>query len=123
MNPEAPMDSEDDDWMYGQVPRRVPPPKKPNLLTSILVLVGVIAVIGFSVYACSAKAADGTVTLIVSIITSAGKPDITHKEPMLDLKSCLEEAGNFLRHKFPDAVDARELRAGCFVRQAEDDPS
>ena len=63
------------------------------------------------------------VMLVVTIITGANKQNIQHREPMPDMKTCLEEADKFLDHKFPDAVDARGLVASCQGKLADSDPS
>jgi hypothetical protein len=63
-----------------------------------------------------------SVVLILTIVTGAGRPNITHREPMPDLESCLEEAGSFLSHNVPDFVDAKGLGAGCSIPQNQGFP-
>ena len=63
------------------------------------------------------------IMLFVTIVTGDGKQDIKHREPMPDMATCLEELGRFLSHKFPDAVEAKGLNAGCAGKLAEENPS
>jgi hypothetical protein len=64
-----------------------------------------------------------TVMLVVTIITGSDKPNIQHKEPMPDMKTCLEEAESFLDHKFPDTVEAKGLVAACNGKLTTEEPS
>ncbi len=63
------------------------------------------------------------VMLVVTVITGDGKQNFQHREPMPDMKVCLEEADKFLDHQFPDMVDAKGLVASCQGKLADEKPS
>ena len=63
------------------------------------------------------------IVLTVMIITGPGKENIMHREPMPDMKTCMEEAQKFLDHTFPEGVDAKGLFAGCKRPVIEEDKS
>jgi hypothetical protein len=63
------------------------------------------------------------VMLIVTIITGRDKPNVVHKEPMPSIEVCLQEAGRFMTHDFPEFVDAQAVSAQCIGKRVKDDPS
>jgi hypothetical protein len=62
-----------------------------------------------------------TVMLVVTIITGQGNAQ--HREPMPDMRTCLQEAEEFMNHQLPDTVDAKGLVASCQGKLAEKEPS
>ncbi len=63
------------------------------------------------------------VMLVVTIFTGEGKQNVQHREPMPDMKVCLQEAEAFLNHQFPEAVDAKGVAASCQGKLTEEHPS